>query len=777
MIKVDCENCKMSARLPIEHYITKMKKKKLNDSLYVCKNHGGAPNESYCENCNIHLCNKCDKEPHKEHTVINLEGLASKADVDEIKQKLKQARQLCSRYLPQIYKKMQSFLKREDENLKQAFKNCMKDNEEVLFIIQQILNNYEYNKHNYFVVRNLTRIGQIDLTKCRNPMNLHSVGNYLDWYCVGTVRDMDFTRFMKQKRLYIHNGRIYSLIRLTNGKLASSSSDKTIKIYDPVTDKCELTIKGHTSDVTTIAQLSENQLISGSSDKKIILWKINGATYECEHTYEGHKARIQKVISLTKNRIGSCSRDRTIKIWSSKEPYNLLATLVGHMRGVNSILQIKGTEKLISGSSDHSFMVWSLSTYTLDTIITEGGCKNPNSMIEISGNRLASAIGPILIVLNLSNYEILCWKRNPPDMHIYSMLEIEKDHLLFGCLFGELGLYNIKTNKLKHSYDHYRREAIWKQTIFLSEMWYKISDKKKIQREAKKLRKKRERRIEYTLSMDEYMERSVDDLYMFFDDSVPKFLAKVNKNMDEDEADWQNFGKKTYNTIPLEDFSLEISEEEEEEKASRSEEYDQRIRVGQEKEERHEYSDWSFTSGLQSNDEEEEDEEEDKSKGKEENKEKEEHKKKEDKDLEKKDNDKEEEKEEEENQKEEEEEKEKKEQGEENEEEEEEDDDETLSDLECEHYIGHLPNTYEDYNFHCENRNSQTIEEKESEDRCVENFYEFKRDEFDYPDANVKSYYKKPKEEIARTVSCLLPYEKNSFITGYIYKKINVWKY
>ena len=70
MIKVDCEKCKMSARLPIEHYITKMKKKKLNDSLYVCKNHGGAPNESYCENCNIPASHKLDQYTKKKHTKI-----------------------------------------------------------------------------------------------------------------------------------------------------------------------------------------------------------------------------------------------------------------------------------------------------------------------------------------------------------------------------------------------------------------------------------------------------------------------------------------------------------------------------------------------------------------------------------------------------------------------------------------------------------------------------------------------------------------------------------
>ena len=46
-------------------------------------------------------------------------------------------------------------------------------------------------------------------------------------------------------------------------------------------------------------------------------------------------------------------------------------------------------------------------------------------------------------------------------MRIYSMMEIENDHLFFGCMGGEFGLYDIKNNKIKHSYDHERRVTAW----------------------------------------------------------------------------------------------------------------------------------------------------------------------------------------------------------------------------------------------------------------------------------------------------------------------------
>lgn len=529
----------------------------MDDSFYECPDHDKAPYESFCENCKKHLCGKCDLLAHKKHSVVNFEELLKTIDLEDLKLRFKKAKNFYSRYLGTFKKTVKFKSKHTRKQIKEAFKICMKENEDIIWIIQQIFNNFKYNKHNYFVVSNLTRIGEFDLTECKNS-EVKTAGAYFDWYFIGCVKELDFSRFVKKKRLYTHeDGRVYSLVRLKNGKIASCSSDKTIKIFNLLTNECELTIKGHTEDVTSITQISDNILASGSFDKTVKIWIINGSTYECEHTYQGHQNKIQKVITLTKDRIASCSKDKTIIIWSSKKPYTKLGTLVGHMRSVNSILQIRGTEKLISGSSDHSFMIWSLSSYKLETIIPEGGCKNPNTMIEISGNRLVSAIGPIITIFNLTNYKFLCWKRNPSDMRIYSMMEIENDHLFFGCMGGEFGLYDIKNNKIKHSYDHERRVTAWflekNDQSWMYDHKDRMMDKRK-QRVNKKVYKKT---MEYKFSLNEYVERRKKDLFSFFDDFIT-----YNLHPDSDSDNWRIEGDNDYFKIPLEDFSIDIPDEE-----------------------------------------------------------------------------------------------------------------------------------------------------------------------------------------------------------------------
>ena len=62
---------------------------------------------------------------------------------------------------------------------------------------------------------------------------------------------------------------LYSLLLLLDGRLASCSSDNTIKIYDmDINYNCVITINtGHTNIVTYISQLGNNKIISLLKEK------------------------------------------------------------------------------------------------------------------------------------------------------------------------------------------------------------------------------------------------------------------------------------------------------------------------------------------------------------------------------------------------------------------------------------------------------------------------------------------------------------------------------
>ena len=74
------------------------------------------------------------------------------------------------------------------------------------------------------------------------------------------------------KTLSGHNGKVSSLVQLKNGYLASSSGDKTIKLWELSTGQTVRTLEGHLDQVTSLVELNNGQLASGSTDKSIIIW-------------------------------------------------------------------------------------------------------------------------------------------------------------------------------------------------------------------------------------------------------------------------------------------------------------------------------------------------------------------------------------------------------------------------------------------------------------------------------------------------------------------------
>ena len=73
-----------------------------------------------------------------------------------------------------------------------------------------------------------------------------------------------------------HSKDVNYLTLLKDGRLASSSDDETIRIWNLTTGQTVRILSGHTTPVYYVVELSDGRLASGSFDSTIMIWdKIN----------------------------------------------------------------------------------------------------------------------------------------------------------------------------------------------------------------------------------------------------------------------------------------------------------------------------------------------------------------------------------------------------------------------------------------------------------------------------------------------------------------------
>ena len=98
--------------------------------------------------------------------------------------------------------------------------------------------------------------------------------------------------------------------------IQSQNKDKEVRIA-PVTLSGS-TLSGHDGEVWSVIQLRDGRVCSGSADSTLKIWNL--LTGEAEKTLSGH-GYVWSVIELRDGRMCSGSGDKTLKIWSKFETY------------------------------------------------------------------------------------------------------------------------------------------------------------------------------------------------------------------------------------------------------------------------------------------------------------------------------------------------------------------------------------------------------------------------------------------------------------------------
>ena len=93
----------------------------------------------------------------------------------------------------------------------------------------------------------------------------------------GCIRILTYDMTQEKKRIELigkldgHEGEIFCLIELLDGRIASGSSDWSIKIWDVKNKICVQTLIGPNA-ILSLTQMNDGRLICGCADKSIYLW-------------------------------------------------------------------------------------------------------------------------------------------------------------------------------------------------------------------------------------------------------------------------------------------------------------------------------------------------------------------------------------------------------------------------------------------------------------------------------------------------------------------------
>ncbi|KYC35883.1 serine/threonine protein kinase [Scytonema hofmannii PCC 7110] len=159
-----------------------------------------------------------------------------------------------------------------------------------------------------------------------------------------------------------HSSDVNSVAFSPNGQsLASASDDRTIKIWNLATRQTTLTLKGHSQWVWTVAFSPDGKtLASGSADNTIKLWNLE--TGQEMGTLKGHPGGVSSVAFSPDGRtLASGGLDKTVKLWdvvTGKE----IRTLKGHSRATASVRFSPDGMTLASGSWDKTIKLWNVLT-------------------------------------------------------------------------------------------------------------------------------------------------------------------------------------------------------------------------------------------------------------------------------------------------------------------------------------------------------------------------------------------------------------------------------
>jgi WD40 repeat protein len=182
-----------------------------------------------------------------------------------------------------------------------------------------------------------------------------------------------------------HSSWVHALAVLPDGRIASSSSDTTVRLWDPAHPAEPLVFEGHSERVTALAVLPDGRIASCSWDGTVRLWD---PAHPAEPlVFEGHSDRVHTLAVLPDGRIASGSEDDTVRLWDPAHPAEPLV-FEGHSEGVTA-LAVLPDGRIASGSWDGTVRLWD-PAHPAEPLVFEGHSEKVHALAVLPDGRIAS---------------------------------------------------------------------------------------------------------------------------------------------------------------------------------------------------------------------------------------------------------------------------------------------------------------------------------------------------------------------------------------------------
>jgi ribosome assembly protein 4 len=162
-------------------------------------------------------------------------------------------------------------------------------------------------------------------------------------------------------------------------RLASSSKDGTVRVWNTSTRLCQYSLGGHTASVNVVRWSGRGLLYTASSDRTVKVWDAKDG--KLVRTLNEH-AHWVNTLSLSTDwvlrtgpfdHLGKLEDESTSKEFHSEEEHDVRAQRSAEARFQTSIQSGRRPEQLISGSDDHTLYLWPPQSHLDEMPATENG--------------------------------------------------------------------------------------------------------------------------------------------------------------------------------------------------------------------------------------------------------------------------------------------------------------------------------------------------------------------------------------------------------------------